>query len=82
MQLTVCVYTAGTTDFSTSLGTLPGTISFLPTESSKTFSVTSIQDSITEGTECFILFLESTNALVVIPESTRRSTVCIQDDDS
>ena len=78
----ISVHTTEAADFFINIGTLPATLNFLPTESSKTIIIRSAQDDIVEGMECFLLTLASVNTFVTIPVSGGRATVCIQDDDS
>ena len=52
---------------------------FLPNESSKMFTVSSVDDNEIEGTECLYFVLESLDWFVDI---TGRVTVCIELDDS
>ena len=67
-------------DFITSYS-LPTTISFPPNQNFINFSASSVQDDITEGTECFYLSLEPIDELVVIPYNNSTVTICIEDDD-
>ena len=69
-------------DFDTSLATLPAVLHFLPNEASKIFSVWSVQDNVTEGTECFAFLLEPVDELVEITAGNENVTICIEDDDS
>ena len=69
-------------DFNTSFSALPFDIlTFLPNVTSITFSVWSLQDEITEGTECLYFTLESVDEFVDVPYSNETVTVCIEDDD-
>ena len=68
-------------DVSITLSPLPSLVVFSPSNTSHIFSLSSIQDNITEGTECLSFVLESLNGdlLIVVDHST--ITICIQDDD-
>ena len=67
-------------DFNTNLGTLPAIFSLSPNESFKTFYLWSLQDEITEGTECLYLSVEPVDEFVVILNNNT-VTICIEDDD-
>ena len=67
------------TDFTTSLTALPAIIPFAPGVTSQTFSVSSVQDNITEGTECLYFALEPVDDKTNVTNFT--SLVCIEDDD-
>ena len=69
-------------DFNTSFGAVPFDIlTFLPNETSKAFSVWSLQDEITEGIECLYFTLEPVDEFVNVPYDNETVTVCIEDDD-
>ena len=69
------------TDFNTSFTTLPAILTFLPNETSKTFSVWSEQDNITEDMECLYLSLQPVEEHVITPYDNNTVTVCIENDD-
>ena len=69
-------------DFNTSFASLPFDIlTFLPNVASISFSVWSLQDEITEGSECLYFTLEPVNEFVDVPYGNETVTVCIEDDD-
>ena len=72
----------GPADFNSNLtAPLPTILDFLPNEHSMIFSVWSVQDEITEGTECFHFSLEPVDEFVIVPSENTTVTICIEDDD-
>ena len=60
---------------------LPSSVVFSPSNTSHVFSVSSMQDNITEGTECLFFTLESLDDDLLIVVNHSIITICIQDDD-
>ena len=69
------------TDFSTSFDAQSAVVTFLPNETSKTISVWSLQDDITEGTECLYFLLEPVDEFVNVSYNNETVTICIEDND-
>ena len=69
-------------DTNTTLVGLHTILYFEPDETSRTFSLWSLQDAITEGIECLFFTLEPVDEFVVISDDNNTVTICIEDDDS
>ena len=71
----------GVADFNSSYAQLPSIVSFLPNETAKSFVLLSVQEGVTEGTECLSVTLEALDQFVDVPYENSIFSICIQDGD-